>query len=243
MKRKSIRINFIVVVFSVLFAGFNSCTSDKFDDESLALGEDIDILSKQYAALYDDILNTTKQECKKISELNLNVEEYFEDFSELYVNQLTYDENKLLNRCNTRSIAQSKENITIPNEFKEKFKSALFVDNLSLLDSEINEFYNSNYFASLNENEKKELKIQLESLKLMRNSMIEVIINHFQNESEDAITRSPGDRMVISEACSQMTDSQLSKCMDATFAGIALVSGGAGAVAVTLIALAKSLFW
>lgn len=58
---------------------------------------------------------------------------------------------------------------------------------------------------------------------------------------------SPGDRMGWSEAAKQMTDEQRSKAIDAGIAGIAIgiapvASPPAASVAVTVLALVKSLF-
>jgi hypothetical protein len=249
MEKDSIKMGLAVIFSAILFVTFNSCSSDnepEFNNENLVIERDIALLSKGYAALYDDMLKTILQDCKQISESNLNadVDKHFENFIESYVSQLTPEESKLLNRVTpvTRSGDQSKKPITIPDDFKEKIKPLLLVDDLSLLIDEINNFYNSKYFLSLDRGEQQELKIQLETLKITRNSMIETIIEHFQNEDESVATRSLGDRMVMSEAARHMNAEQIDHCIDATLVGISIVAYGPIAVAATLIGFALSFF-
>lgn len=251
MKRSLLKIGLAVILSAIFSVSLPSCSSEtEFtpNRNNLFLEEDIDILSSGYSDLYSDLFKIILQEYKEISvsDADVDIDKYFKYFAELYVSQLTPEENKLLKRgahlYDTRSSDEPNKIITVPDEFVNKIKPIMFDEDVSLLTGEINKFYNSQYFLNLNAEEQQELKIQLESLKKIRNSVIDILIDHFQHEN--IMTRiSPGDRMIWSQAVSQMTDEQRSKLIDAGLAGIALVSSGPAAAVVTIVALAKSLFW
>jgi len=73
----------------------------------------------------------------------------------------------------------------------------------------------------------------------MRESILMVVVE----QMESNLSRlSPGDRMIMSEACKQMNDAQLERAINAGLAGMALVAGGPAASIITIASLILTLF-
>ena len=218
----------------ILVAAFSSCSSEVETTSSLQqiYEEDVDVLSSEYASLYKNLVGTIFKECKKISvsESDIDLNEHFKNFSDVYFSQLSPKELALINRKSYSSETRNDNSsaIVIPEDFIMQIKS-------------IEEFYVSPYFLTLHQNEQKELKLQLETLAKIRNSWIEILIEYYQPQ---ATTRmSPGDRMIWSDIAKQMNHKQQSNLIDASLYGIGIVCGPIPAGVVGAIALAKSIFW
>ena len=231
----------------ILVAAFSSCSSEVETTSSLQqiYEEDVDVLSSEYASLYKNLVGTIFKECKKISvsESDIDLNEHFKNFSDVYFSQLSPKELALINRKSYSSETRNDNSsaIVIPEDFIMQIKSIMFDANVNLLTEKIEEFYVSPYFLTLHQNEQKELKLQLETLAKIRNSWIEILIEYYQPQ---ATTRmSPGDRLIWSDIAKQMNHKQQSNLIDASLYGIGIVCGPIPAGVVGAIALAKSIFW
>lgn len=232
MKKTLTKIGLAVVFSAGLFVGLHSCSSkmdSDLNDETLIGGEDARTLASGYAAIYEDILRTIIQDQKQISKTDFDVDEYSKNFAELYMSRLTPEQSKLLNRVNSSGTRGADQPITVPDEFIDVLKPLMFNENLYLLAEEIDKFYGSEYFLNLDKAEQHELTIQLETLKLTRNTVV-ILIVESQNEGGSVGTRmSPGDRMIWSEAASQMTEQQLDIAVGLTLGSMGVVLNKVGA--------------
>lgn len=243
MKKSLLQIGLAVIVSAVFCMSLSSCSSEAeptTHNDLLLLEENVDALSSGYASLYEDLFKTIQQEYKQISASNIDTNTYFENFAELYISQLTPEEHDLLNRSSnlygTRSADEPNQILLIPDEFLNRIKPILVDEDVNLLTEEIDQFYKSSYFLSLNNEEQYELKIQLESLKKIRNATIEIVIDYFTNEGETT-RMSPGDRMIWSGLVNQMTDKQRKQFIDVNITGMGLVSNGLAATTLGLASL------
>ena len=116
----------------------------------------------------------------------------------------------------------------------------MFNEDVNLLVDKIAKFYMSSDFLTLNDFERQELQLQLETLIKIRNSWIDILTAYAQPQPTTRM--SPGDRMIWSDIARQMTPKQQSNVIDASFYGIGLVCGALPAGIVGAIALAKSIF-
>lgn len=86
----------------ILVAAFSSCSSEVETTSSLQqiYEEDVDVLSSEYASLYKNLVGTIFKECKKISvsESDIDLNEHFKNFSDVYFSQLSPKELALINR-------------------------------------------------------------------------------------------------------------------------------------------------
>ena len=77
----------------ILVAAFSSCSSEVETTSSLQqiYEEDVDVLSSEYASLYKNLVGTIFKECKKISvsESDIDLNEHFKNFSDVYFSQLS----------------------------------------------------------------------------------------------------------------------------------------------------------
>ena len=211
----------------ILVAAFSSCSSEVETTSSLQqiYEEDVDVLSSEYASLYKNLVGTIFKECKKISvsESDIDLNEHFKNFSDVYFSQLSPKELALINRKSYSSETRNDNSsaIVIPEDFIMQIKSIMFDANVNLLTEKI--------------------ELQLETLAKIRNSWIEILIEYYQPQ---ATTRmSPGDRMIWSDIAKQMNHKQQSNLIDASLYGIGIVCGPIPAGVVGAIALAKSIFW
>lgn len=252
MKKCLFKICFVVILSAILSLAFSSCISEiesLADSGSPFVEEDVDALAKGYSSLYSDLFKTIMQDYKQIldSGLQINMNEYSKNILDSYMSRLTPEESKLIHRtqnfCNTRSSEHSTKIITIPEELENKIKSVLLNEDLNLLIEEVNKFYDSPYFLSLSCKEQQELRIQLESLKNIRNSVIEIMIDHIQDHEGVQTKMSPGDRMIWSRSVSQMSQRQVTRLVDATLLGISFVTVGPSAATVGIISFLAGYFW
>lgn len=239
MKNSIVKISSIALLSVIFCVTFYACDSDqelRGVDEDLFVEEDIEELSDAYSAVFLDIFHALKQEYKQISGSDIDITRHFERFAESYTRNTRYSDSYI-----PRDPDGSKGVIKVSDEFLDKIKPIMLDEDLSLLKNEINEFYNSPYFLSLNNVDRQELRIQLESLIKIRDCVTEIVIDYAQNGN--SMTRmSPGDRMVWSEAMKILNDSQRRNAADAVIIGIALVTTGPMAGIVTLAAWAASFF-
>ena len=234
-----------LIVSSIGFMMSYSCTSRiEPTNDTHEIEEDIDALSSEYASLYADLAGTIFKECKKISESesDANVDEHFKNFEEEFLSQLSSREIALINRFKL-SATRSDNMLTtiIPDDFISEIKPIMFNEDVNLLVDKIAKFYMSSDFLTLNDFERQELQLQLETLIKLRNSWIDILTAYAQPQPTTRM--SPGDRMIWSDIARQMTPKQQSNVIDASFYGIGLVCGALPAGIVGAIALAKSIFW
>ena len=107
----------------ILVAAFSSCSSEVETTSSLQqiYEEDVDVLSSEYASLYKNLVGTIFKECKKISvsESDIDLNEHFKNFSDVYFSQLSPKELALINRKSYSSETRNDNSsaIFIPEDF------------------------------------------------------------------------------------------------------------------------------
>lgn len=235
----------VVIAFSsIISLSFQSCYfSQNSSVDNLTAVKNPDNLISGYSSLYKDLSKHLVSECLEMPVSNAEMDEFAENYIESYWENLTPQEVNFFNEIHYRPYTRADKKELI-SELVESLQNCMFNDDLALLESQIDSFYQSIDFQQLSLYEQQELETRLECLINIRNSLTDIIIDCF--EKEKITTKSPGDRMVWSEAAKQMTDEQRSKAIDAGIAGIAIgiapVASPAVSVAVTIIALVKSLF-
>lgn len=222
--KKTIKLIGAVACSACLLTTLQFCDSTQAGDENVVVEETNyapEAIVLEFSAVYDDLSKRVMREYKQIAGSNVDIEDYFEHFSESYIHDLTAREKAALDNIHYYSSATRSGEGALVEGFIEELKPLMYHEDLTVLETEINKFYGSPDFLNLSDAGQQDARIKLGCIVGVRNSLVDVIIDCF--ESKNIETRmSPGDRMVWSAAIQQLYPDQLEKVATATIFGIGM---------------------
>lgn len=231
MKRKELN-NYIAIMAATVMMLFQSCTSDIENNvqsiESQSTNDQIEVLANQYGDIYEDIFFQIYQEYKSLAKdsIQIDKEKYSNHFINDYMKDLPKEQKAILQNDRFAFSRNADESIDINKKFPEfidSIKSIMFNANLDLLNEKICEFYTCKDYLELTVEERQFIKLQLLNLKKSRDIIASIIVEHYKDSFVQS-RMSPGDRMVYSEAASQMTDEELDRTISLGMQGISWVT-------------------
>lgn len=120
----------------------------------------------------------------------------------------------------------------LPDYLRAGLIESISNENYETLQNEVIEITQSEWFASLTEEQQNELSIDLELISEIRDTIYDNVL-----VSEELTRSSPGDRMIWSDIMSRLNNEQRVRLAKATLAGLSLVTGGAVAFILTLFTI------
>lgn len=249
MKKKKSN-NHIIVMATTIMILFQSCTSDVENNiqhnESYSTNYQIEILAKQYGDIYEDIFFKIYQEYKTLSKESIHIdkEKYSKHFINEYMKNLHKKQKELLQNDYFTFSRNAYETIDVSKKFPEfidSIRTIMFNVNLDLLDIKISEFYTSEDYRELTSEEQQFIKLQLLNLKAARDIIVSIIVKHYKDSFTQS-RMSPGDRMVYSEAASQMSDEELDRAISLGMQGISWVTVPVVGTIIAVVDFVSALF-
>lgn len=229
------------VIFLVMTFALASCNgNDEF--ESVVGNDQVELQTEdiiaRHISIYNSLLTSACVDIRDAESLNENwIDSVSGNLVNGYLADVSLNDKYIISQEWRNHLESTRSDVVIssidimPDDIKGMLYDGILDEDFSKLDSVIKEIETSDWYSGLNDSVRTEIHIDLCLIKEVRSCILHAAMS-------DSYTRSStGDRMVWSAAMGQLTPDQQKKVLNATLAGIGLVSSPALALAITVVSM------
>lgn len=193
-----------IVASAMCLTLLSGCENTSEVKQASSINSSPEAVIQGYSALCDEFCQEILGEYDQIRDTDIDLDAHFEAFAHSFEQTLTPEQGYYVNRVLAYSPTTRSAESVLPAAFIAELEAIVLDEDLSLLNSKIEQFYNSPDFSSLSIPDQEQAKIQLECLINVRNSVIELVTEII--DSNSLKTRmSPGDMRIWRDTIKQLT--------------------------------------